>query len=98
MKYQKYSHTDIHNRFVAKFVDGPKQGVVPIERQAYACPYFVPLSGILGHDWGVIVNPRSERFGVVTFEHDDCGCVGSCPRGNQRLNQWLDNREPDQSA
>lgn len=28
----------------------------------------------MGSDWGVIVNPKSTRFGLLTFEHDDCGC------------------------
>ena len=44
-----------------------------IPSQALQCPYYVPLSGRLGADWGVIVNPESRRFGLLTFEHDDCG-------------------------
>jgi hypothetical protein len=28
-----------------------------------------------GADWGIIVNPQSERFCQLTFEHDDCGCL-----------------------
>ena len=27
--------------------------------QALMCPYFVPLGGVLGADWGVVVNPES---------------------------------------
>lgn len=38
------------------------------------CPYYVPLDGRLGADWGVIVHPESTRFAMLTFEHDDCGC------------------------
>lgn len=45
-----------------------------IEAQALHCPWYVPLEGRLGADWGVIVNPESSRFGLLTFEHDDCGC------------------------
>lgn len=42
--------------------------------QALMCPYYVPLQGRLGADWGAIVNPLSSRFGLLTFEHADCGC------------------------
>jgi hypothetical protein len=45
--------------------------------QALFCPYYVPLEGRLGADWGVIVNPESSRFGLLTFEHADCGCPRS---------------------
>ena len=45
-----------------------------IGAQALSCPYYVPLEGTLGGDWGVIVNPASTRFTLLTFEHDDCGC------------------------
>jgi hypothetical protein len=38
------------------------------------CPYFVPLAGELGGEWGVIVNPASARFATVTAEGDRCGC------------------------
>ena len=48
--------------------------------QALHCPYYVPLAGHLGADWGVIVNPESRRFRMLTFEHDDCGCPGDDDR------------------
>ena len=50
--------------------------------QALFCPYYVPLEGRLGADWGVIVNPESDRFTQLTFEHDDCGCPGRVDRGD----------------
>jgi hypothetical protein len=55
--------------------------------QAFACPYFIPLSGSLGSDWGVIVNPASERFGMLTFEHDDCGCAERDDLGDGPVHQ-----------
>ncbi len=36
------------------------------------CRYFVPLEGNLGLDWGVCVNPKSPRCGLLTFEHQGC--------------------------
>lgn len=36
------------------------------------CKYFLQLPGELGLDWGVCVNPRSPRSGLLTFEHQGC--------------------------
>jgi hypothetical protein len=36
------------------------------------CRYFLPLEGKLGYDWGVCGNPKSPRFGLLTFEHQGC--------------------------
>jgi len=36
------------------------------------CLHFVALQGKLGFDWGVCVNPKSPRFGLLTFEHQGC--------------------------
>lgn len=33
------------------------------------CKYFVPLKGDLGYDWGVCSNPKSDRAGLLTWEH-----------------------------
>lgn len=73
---KRYSHHDLHKLLAkealsAKYND-PK--VDEIGAQAIYCPYYVPLAGQLGADWGVIVNPKSARFARLTFEHDDCGC------------------------
>jgi len=54
-----------------------------IEKQALHCPFYVPLEGELGSDWGVIVNPESTRFGLPTFEHDFCGCPHKHKVGDQ---------------
>lgn len=36
------------------------------------CPFFVPLRGKVGSDWGVCTNPASHRCGLLTFEHQGC--------------------------
>jgi hypothetical protein len=53
-----------------------KQGVYheDTRKQACFCPYYVPLKGTLGFDWGVIVNSTSPKFGQLVFEHDGCAC------------------------
>ncbi len=58
-----------------------------VPAQALLCPYYVPLSGRLGSDWGVIVNPESRRFRLLTFEHDDCGCPGDYDRHRNQPEQ-----------
>ena len=58
--------------------------------QALFCPYYVQLSGILGSDWGVIVNPNSYKFGKIVFEHDWCGCSGhKFGIGSQTGKDWI---------
>ncbi len=62
-------------------------------RQAEFCPYWVKLSGALGFDWGVQVNPESSKFGDLIFEHDDCGCPeGSHPHREFGRDAWLDRK------
>jgi len=46
-----------------------------VEMQALTCPYYVPLSGEWGSDWGAIMHPRSTKFGQLVFEHEWCGCT-----------------------
>ena len=36
------------------------------------CRYFLPLEGEFRYDWGVCVNPKSPRAGLLTFEHMGC--------------------------
>lgn len=36
------------------------------------CRRFLKLPGGLGYDWGVCINPRSPRSGLLTFEHQGC--------------------------
>ena len=35
------------------------------------CRYYIPLEHH-GADWGVCVNPKSHRCGLLTFEHQGC--------------------------
>ena len=69
---KKYSHNLIHNMLVKiNLSKGYNERGI---NQAMFCPYYVPLSGTLGFDWGICVNPESRKFGELMFEHDDCGC------------------------
>jgi hypothetical protein len=36
------------------------------------CIHFLKLQGRLALDWGVCINPRSPRSGLLTFEHQGC--------------------------
>jgi hypothetical protein len=79
MTWQRYTHHDMHqllcDRSLSERWNDPDLG--QCGAQALHCPYYVPLEGRLGADWGIIVNPESSRFGLLTFEHDDCGCPES---------------------
>ncbi len=46
------------------------------------CRYFLKLPGGLGLDWGVCINRRSARAGLLTFEHQGCEefKAGKAPR------------------
>lgn len=45
-----------------------------VSMQALSCPYYVPLRGEWGADWGAIMHPKSQKFGQLVFEHEWCGC------------------------
>jgi hypothetical protein len=36
------------------------------------CRHYAILAGPLGADWGVCINQRSPRAGLLTFEHQGC--------------------------
>jgi len=36
------------------------------------CKHFLKLPDPLRFDWGVCINPRSPRSGLLTFEHQGC--------------------------
>ena len=72
--WSQFSHTEIHRLLCDLALSSTYRTVAEVGSQALSCPYYVPLAGRLGADWGVIVNPASSRFGLLTFEHDDCGC------------------------
>lgn len=47
------------------------------------CKFYLLLRGKVGADWGVCVNPKSHRCGLLTFEHQGCvhfegGDNGAC--------------------
>jgi|SRR5579884_4502247 len=91
---RRYLHGEMHRRLLEACLSARYRQEEWIATQAFACPYFVPLRGVLGADWGVIVNPASGRFGLLTFEHDDCGCPGGDDRHvgdpDQDGDMWLD--------
>ena len=68
----KNTHEFLCKNFLSEFYKSENRGFIP--GQAHLCDSYVPLNGDLGRDWGVILNPKSERFGMITFEHDWCGC------------------------
>jgi hypothetical protein len=67
----KIDHEFLLENFLSDFYKKSKEF---IPGQACNCEYYFPLCGKLGQDWGVVLNPQSERFGMLTFEHDWCGC------------------------
>jgi hypothetical protein len=44
----------------------------PGEDCSCGCVHFVQLAGGLGNDWGICINPKSPRAGLLTFEHQGC--------------------------
>lgn len=77
MTWRRYDPREMHHLLCNRLLSGlywKRAATGEIGAQALSCPYYVPLEGWLGSDWGVIVNPESSRFGWLTFEHDDCGC------------------------
>lgn len=90
-EYTTYGHSEIHRRLCDKLLsDEYRTTDVDPDLQALFCPYYVPLTGVLGMDWGVIVNPSSPRFGTLVFEHDACACPDHPPAcGQQTADEWL---------
>lgn len=104
-RYRRYTSTDIHWRLIALTNDRDEiddkvsddDGYTP--SQALFCPYYATLDGVLGSDWGVILNPESVKFGRVVFEHRWCGCPSTQHEsgewfadhgsGKQRTDEWL---------
>jgi hypothetical protein len=99
--FKRYTGSEIHWKLFdvepdQRANDPDDDGWCPV--QALHCPYYVPLEGHLGSDWGVIVNPQSTKFGRVVFEHEWCGCPTQMtdvgwqalhPEGQQRVDEWL---------
>ncbi|MBP7631643.1 MAG: hypothetical protein KA758_14410 [Acidimicrobiales bacterium] len=75
---KRYTSNDMHNLLLDRTLTAKYQREdFQVGSQAIFCPYYVPLEGSLGSDWGVLINPKSTRFGQLSFEHDDCGCPKS---------------------
>lgn len=92
VQWKRHDSHDIHQALIRRWYRG--DGTSPegeTYRQAEFCPYWVKLSGYLGYDWGVQVNPESSKFGDILFEHDDCGCPeGSHPHRDFGRDAWLE--------
>lgn len=88
--WRRFGHQELHHWLIERCKsDVAKERWATRDReigaQALHCPYYVPLEGTLGSDWGVIVNPDSSRFALLTFEHDDCGCP---PAADEHADGW----------
>ncbi len=46
------------------------------------CKHFLTLPAPLANDWGVCINPRSPRSGLLTFEHQGCEFFGEGEEGS----------------
>lgn len=99
---RRFTHREMHDLLIDRFLTEEYEAAGEVPAQALFCPYYVPLSGRLGADWGVIVNPESARFGVLTFEHDDCGCPGDEDRHDDDPDQdgdmWWDGWRPSEGS
>ena len=89
----RYPYGELHRALLALSLP---EGGAQDERsgaQARFCPHYVRLEGRAGGDWGVVLNPVSRRFGVLTYEGDDCGCP---PRDGEELD-GLDRHDGEQT-
>lgn len=93
--WRRYSHGELHHLLGDQFLSAAYRTGDGENFQALFCPYYVPLEGKLGADWGVIVNPLSTRFGMVTFEHDDCLCPDDPGPGHMSRHPDAPNQEGD---
>lgn len=93
---RKYTHDEMHHHLYYDSSLCPL--VMRMDGQAHLgqalmCPYYVKLQGVLGSDWGVIVNPKSVEFGNLVFEHWQCGCPeGDHDQGKQVTDEWRDRK------
>jgi hypothetical protein len=88
---QRYTPHQMHALLCLKLYKGDCPTPHDCDQQALRCPYYTPISGDLGADWGLIVNPYSRKFGEVVFEHDWCGCeeVHAARDTEQDGNEWV---------
>lgn len=74
-------HNSAHNRFLELAIemesDFEPYGKRTREGEHWQdcscrCRHFAILAGPLGADWGVCMNKKSPRAGLLTFEHQGC--------------------------
>lgn len=79
-KTKKDLHKNLFNILIKKKSDYKDYGGeierFENEKESYpdcscGCKHFIPLEEELGADWGVCVNPNSERQGLLTWEHQN---------------------------
>jgi hypothetical protein len=100
---RKYDPSDMHQMLYVHTQPQREQDATVwddgyVSSQALFCPYYEPLTGTLGSDWGVILNPESTKFALLVFEHEWCGCPSTQQEsgewfadhggGNQRDDEW----------
>ena len=95
--HKQYTHHEMHVLLCEQQLsDTWRQTDDPSEwPQALHCPYYVPLEGQLGADWGIVLNPESTRFGLLTFEHDWCGCPNTTGKDIEYTHEGSPNQEGD---
>lgn len=101
---KKYTYSEIHWKLIElgetrRRIDEAVSDDGYVAAQALFCPYYNTVEGDLGGDWGVILNPESQKFGQLVFEHEWCGCpVYNGKMGdilavhggsNQDIDEWL---------
>lgn len=70
-----------HGRTTPPKIDGDEDSSL---YQCLNCRYYVPLSGLLGRDWGVCSNSRSTHDRETVFEHFGCVSYNDYDRCNDR--------------
>jgi len=87
--YPQYTTDQIHKVLCEKYFSREYKRSA-VKQPAFLCPYYIPLSGTLGLDWGVIVSPSSPKLGQLVFEHDSCDCPNHENQlGNQQGTSWI---------
>lgn len=101
---KKYTSSEIHWKLIElgeklREVDVAVSDDGYVAAQALFCPYYNTVEGALGADWGVILNPESQKFGQLVFEHEWCGCpvyesgngefFAVHREGDQGVDEWL---------
>ena len=66
---------ECHKRWVAhtnRDINAPNKPDEWCDQECGLCAYYVPLTGLFAHDYGICSNPASKFDGKVMFEHDGC--------------------------